>query len=182
MGLSVITLALARKYAAKIAAESSQKAFDEAVLESVKQSKLYTDEKFSQVLNFRVEIVDSLPLTDIDEHTIYFVKRSSPSGEDDFYYEYMYINGKWELMGSTELDLSGYWTIEQVKAYVKEKEYVLPIASETTLGGVKVNGESIQIAEDGTISVNDDYIDGQINIVMDDEKTISNPEIDSLFD
>lgn len=34
------------------------------------------------------------------------------------------------------------------------QDYILPIASQTTLGGVKVDGKTIFISEDGTISCN----------------------------
>lgn len=51
--------------------------------------------------------VTSLPTSDIDEHTIYMVLKSS-SSSGDVYSEYMYIDGKWELIGSSSADLSGY--------------------------------------------------------------------------
>lgn len=51
--------------------------------------------------------VDSLPTTNIDANTIYMVlKTSSTTG--DIYNEYMYIDSKWELIGSSSADLSGY--------------------------------------------------------------------------
>lgn len=160
MGLSVVTLALAKQYADEVAAAGSREALEQAVEEAVRQSKLYTDEALSHITSFKVQIVESLPLSDIDEHTIYFLRRRKPSGETDFYYEYMYINQAWELIGSTELDLSGYWTSEQVKAYVASKEYTLPRATATTLGGVKINGDSIDIDDEGCIFVVEEYAEG----------------------
>ena len=153
MGLSIVTLALAKKYADAVAAAGSTEALDKTIKEAVRQSKIYTDEALSNITSFKVQIVESLPLSDIDEHTIYFLKRTKPSGEMDFYYEYMYINNQWELIGSTKLDLTGYWTIEQTKAYIASKEYILPRATTTTLGGVKVDGETIAVNNEGAISV-----------------------------
>lgn len=56
--------------------------------------------------SFNVEVVTTLPTTDIDEHTIYFISNSG-SGTD-VYDEYMYINNTWEKIGNTQVDLSGY--------------------------------------------------------------------------
>lgn len=172
MGLSLITLALARS--------SAKKAIDAAVTQALADAYAYTDEKFSEIVSFKIKIVDELPpLAEADPHVIYFVERTDPSGEADFYYEYMVINGKWELIGSTELDLSNYWTIEQVKAYVDSKEYTLPVATASILGGVKIDGNSIQIDANGVISINEDFI----NSILDANFTdISEEQIDDLFD
>lgn len=56
--------------------------------------------------SFDIEIVNSLPITDIKDHTIYFVSKTGDAG--DVYDEYMYINNTWELIGTTAVDLSGY--------------------------------------------------------------------------
>lgn len=52
-------------------------------------------------------VVDSLPTDNILTDVIYLVPRSEAE-EDNVYYEYMYINDSFELLGSTEVDLSGY--------------------------------------------------------------------------
>lgn len=157
MAISIETYALAKKYADAVAAAGSKEALDKAVQQAVAESKLYTDEIVSHITSFVVKIVDELPSSNIDTHTIYFLRRKTPSGEADYYYEYMYIDNLWELIGSTELDLSGYWTSEEVKKYVDSKEYSLPKATKTSLGGVKVDGESIAINNEGTIYVVDKY-------------------------
>jgi len=58
------------------------------------------------ISSFNVEVVSSLPTTDIDTHTIYFLSNSGTG--TDIYDEYMYINNAWEKIGSTQVDLSGY--------------------------------------------------------------------------
>ena len=58
--------------------------------------------------SLKYEIVTALPTTDIDTHTIYMIK-DKESGEDK-YNEYLYVNGAWELIGNTDIDLSGYQT------------------------------------------------------------------------
>lgn len=187
MGLSIVTLALAKKYADAVAAAGSTEALDKAIEEAVRQSKIYTDEALSNITSFKVQIVESLPLSDIDEHTIYFLKRTKPSGETDFYYEYMYINNQWELIGSTELNLTDYWTIEQTKAYIASKEYILPRATTTTLGGVKVDGETITVNNEGVISVIDSYTEETAaevaqKLIDDNFNNITDTEIAHLFE
>ena len=159
MGLSVITYALAKKY---------------------------TDEKFSKFIGFNIQIVDTLPLTDIDTHTIYFVKRTSPSGEADYYYEYMYINNKWELIGSTELDLTNYYTKDEVQQYVADHAYTLPIATEYTLGGIKLDPDTMEIDSDGTLSVSDSHLEETSAEVAQETidnnfSSITSSEIGNLF-
>lgn len=183
MGVSVITLALARKAAKK----SIDKAAAKAIADAVEISKKYTDDQFNKIVSFKIEIVDNLPpLSEADPHVIYFIPRTSPSGEADFYYEYMVISNKWELVGSTELDLSNYWTIDETKAYIDSKEYILPQATKTTLGGVKVDGDSILINSEGVISVSEDYLkdvsgDETQKLIDENFDIISNDEISNLF-
>ena len=186
MAISIETLALARKYADAVAAAGSKEALDKAVQQAVAESKLYTDDIFSHIVSFKVEIVDSLPETDINPHVIYFLKRENPSGEEDFYYEYMYINNFWELIGSTQLDLSPYWTIEQTKAYIASKEYSLPRANKTSLGGVKIDGESIDIDNEGYIYVVDKYTKDTAtnvaqNVIDENFDNIKDTSIENLF-
>ena len=182
MAISIETLALARKYADAVAAAGSKEALDKAIQQAIAESKLYTDDVFSNI----VEIVDSLPETNIDPHVIYFLKKENPSEENDIYYEYMYINNSWELIGSTQLDLSSYWTIEQTKAYIASKEYSLPRANKTSLGGVKIDGKSIGINNEGFIYVVDEYTTGKAektaqSVVDANFTDIKASEIENLF-
>lgn len=57
------------------------------------------------------KVVDTLPKNDIDENKIYLLP--NPAGTDgNTYIEYMYIKGKWEVVGEykSELTLDGYYT------------------------------------------------------------------------
>lgn len=45
------------------------------------------------------KVVDVLPTSDISPTTIYLV-RSSSTGENDVYSEWVYINNKWERLGT----------------------------------------------------------------------------------
>lgn len=60
------------------------------------------------------KVVQSLPTTDVDGNKIYLLP--NPAGADDnTYIEYMYINGKWEVVGEykSEMSLDNYYTKEQ---------------------------------------------------------------------
>lgn len=52
------------------------------------------------------EVTTSLPSTGKDD-VIYLVKDTNGKDNNN-YLEYLWINGKWELIGSTQVDLSGY--------------------------------------------------------------------------
>lgn len=63
-----------------------------------------------------VEIVDELPETGT-EKVIYFV----PSESGDEKTEYMWVNGKWEPIGTTSIDLSGYWSKDELRVMTAEE-------------------------------------------------------------
>ena len=91
-------------------------------------------EAISNINSFNIQIVQSLPITNIDSHTIYFVPISAATvgtstvgsatvgAEYDVYEEYMYINNQWEKIGDTRIDLSGYATEEYVDSAISEAD------------------------------------------------------------
>ena len=68
-------------------------------------------------------IVSTLPTSNIDNNTIYMIEKST-SGINDAYNEFMYINNSWELIGSTETDLSDYYTQSEVDTLLDEKQSI----------------------------------------------------------
>ena len=68
-------------------------------------------------------IVSTLPTSNIDNNTIYMIAKST-SGINDAYNEFMYINNSWELVGSTETDLSDYYTQNEVNTLLDEKQSI----------------------------------------------------------
>lgn len=74
------------------------------------------------------EIVDELPeIKDADTNTIYMVKRTGSILAGDTYAEYMVVDGAWEQIGSTAVDLTNY------------VEKVVP-ATENVFAGLAANG------------------------------------------
>ena len=60
-------------------------------------------------INTNFQVVDALPTENISTSTIYLVPATTPSA-DNVYDEYIYVNGDWEHIGSTTIDLSDYVT------------------------------------------------------------------------
>ena len=60
----------------------------------------------SSIPKFAIEVVSSLP-SNPSTTTIYLIK-NQVDGDTNLYTEYIYTNGKWEKLGTQEVDLSGY--------------------------------------------------------------------------
>lgn len=82
------------------------------------KSKKYTDNAVSQSAGLHREIVNSLPISG-DEKVIYMVPVTG-SGDDN-YNEYMWVNGAYELIGNTRVDLTDYYNKTQVDAALSGK-------------------------------------------------------------
>lgn len=84
-----------------------------------------TKQDLAAIPKFGIEVVDELPTEEISDTTIYLVPQegSAASGQD-IYDEYIYIpgeeegQGKWELIGNTDIDLSNYSTTEQMNSAI----------------------------------------------------------------
>ena len=66
------------------------------------------------ISGFHAEIVSELPASG-QSNILYLVAKSSASSGDG-YDEYLYINGAWERVGSTDIDLSGYVQASEMHA------------------------------------------------------------------
>lgn len=106
-------------------------------------------------INF--EIVSRLPISDISETTVYLVPQKFTEN-NEAYYQYMFVDGKWQKIG-----ISG-----------------MPYADETIAGIVKVDGKSIKATVDGVISVDKDYVVSIVEETM-ENSIIEDVDIDKLF-
>ena len=155
--ISVETYVLSKKYTDDQIKDVEEVAIEEAVAEAVAIANAYTDQQVA-IAAWHIAFVETLPISDIDVHTIYFVPmNSSEKSDNNYYYEYIYANNNWELIGSTEFKPNDYMTKQEVMTYVQEyvteHEYVLQPATASTLGGVKVDTSSINLENDGEISI-----------------------------
>lgn len=69
-------------------------------------------------------IVPTLPVDSINENAIYMVSREGANGED-VYNEYMYINGTWEIIGNTSVDLSEYAKKEDILVKSVSSDFII---------------------------------------------------------
>ena len=114
------------------------------IIESGDLGKYITDSKLREELA-KIELkqvkVDSLPQTG-EGQTLYFVKE--PKGKDsNNYLEYLWIDGKFELIGSTQVDLTGYVKTSDLDPYAKTADVDKKIAD------VNVNVASKVAQKDG---------------------------------
>lgn len=77
-------------------------------------------------IGIKVEIVNNGldEVTNPNLTTIYLVSKENAE-EKNLYDEYLYIENKWEKIGSTEIDLSGYATIEYVDSQIGDINTIL---------------------------------------------------------
>ena len=89
-----------------------------------------------------LQVVDVLPTEEISTTTIYLVPNSS--GTHD---EYIYVNDTWEQIGTTDIDLSNYVTIEEYNKLVNNTTL---IASSTGAfkAGTDASGSGIAIGRE----------------------------------
>lgn len=66
-----------------------------------------TKGEVTAIPKFDVKVVTSLPTSNISASTIY-LKADTSSGTNNIYDEYLYVNSKWEIIGTTMADLANY--------------------------------------------------------------------------
>lgn len=77
------------------------------------KSETYTQAEVNSLIGaistLHIEVVQTLPTEDISTNTIYLVPKQT-AGQNDTYDEYIYVNNHWEHIGSTDIDLTNYYT------------------------------------------------------------------------
>lgn len=86
---------------------------------SSKAVREYVQGALADITGFSGEIVESLPEVGT-ANVIYLVPKSNAEG-NDVHDEYMWINGAFELLGSTAIDLSGYLKTTDLRAMTNEE-------------------------------------------------------------
>lgn len=125
----------------------SQDYYDKTAVDNKLSEEYYDkdeiDERLSAITTLNFLVVDSLPGDDQDEHTIYLVKKTDfddavdAPETNDVYEEYLWIDGKWELLGDTSVDLSGYAKLEDLPEVPVVK--TITIAMGQTSGTVSID-------------------------------------------
>ena len=102
-------------------------------------NKKYVDDARAAAGHLHREVVQTLPdAANADPNTLYMVLATG----GDHYEEYMVINGVWDMVGSTGDGTGG--------------EYVLPVATNARLGGVKSSAQDgfLAVTQEGFITFN----------------------------
>ena len=137
-------------------------------------AKKYTDSQIGEAIEFKVEIVQTLPQNP-DRHTIYLVPKSSTDPTDG-YIEQLQVN-KQEIIGQTSVNLDDYYTKTEVDQLFIDHQYVLPQATENTLGGVKLSSQ-FDTDIDGKVVLDENAF---AELVEDSVAPIDNADISDLF-
>lgn len=87
-------------------------------------SKSEIDNKIASIVTTTFEVVDELPQQG-ESNVIYLVPNEQ--SDDNEYEEYIWVNNKWELIGTTKVDLTPYYTSSQVD------DLINPISNDVTL-------------------------------------------------
>ena len=99
-------------------------------------TKTWSISKIAQAIatisSLNIEIVNTLPTQDISTTTIYFVPKTTAE-QNNIYDEYIYINNAWELIGTTEIDLTNYYTKTQTDNLLLAKQPTT-LATSVTIG------------------------------------------------
>ena len=104
------------------------------------KSESYTKQEVNELISlipkFSIEVVQTLPSENISKTTIYL--RPNRGTGLNFYEEYIYVKGQWELLGTPTLDLSGYVELDTFNNYISNR---WAIASSN--GGFKAGTKSV---------------------------------------
>lgn len=95
-----------------------------ALSQLANDTKFKTEAEIQEMIakssKLKKEVTTSLPTTGEDD-VIYLVK-DTKGKDNNNYLEYLWIDGKWELIGSTQVDLSGYATKSEVESKAEKAD------------------------------------------------------------
>ena len=113
-------------------------------------TKTEIDNKISAIPKFNIAVVSALPTSNISTTTIYLVT----SGEEsqNLYDEYIYVDSKWEKLGTQTVDLSGYVQKETGKG-LSSNDYTT--AEKNKLAGIQTGATKVEASStNGHIKIN----------------------------
>ena len=106
--------------------------------------------------------VTELPTTGV-ENTIYLVPKASAT--NNVYDEYIYVDNSWEIIGSTDIDLTQYARTDQANTFNGNQSIVGDLSATHS---IKKNGHEVltdeQVLNEHGTSTTDVYSQGQTNI------------------
>lgn len=121
---------------------------------------------------FDVQVVQVLPATG-EAHTLYFVPSSDPQ-TSNVYDEYLYANNAWEQVGSTAVDMSDYYTADEVDALLDDKAEIVELTQaeyDELTPAEKNNGKIYSITDAVVIDMNNYYTKTQADNAFNPKNT-----------
>lgn len=127
------------------------------------KTQTYTKEEvnslISNIKSFNAEIVTSLPTSNISTTTIYLVAKTDTEN-NDYYDEYLYINGSWEMIGNTKIDLTNYYTKNQVDTTFAKQSDLNTTNANVSQNATNIANRYTKTQVDGLISA---FITKEVN-------------------
>ena len=131
--------------------------------------KVWVTDRIKNLTGFTAKAVDALPETG-EDNIIYLVKNDASTETQNVYDEYLWINGAFEKLKSTDkIDLSDYYTKSQADTLLAAKQDRLVFDDVPTQG-------SNNVVTSGTV-----YTALAANANAADINSIGNADIDRLF-
>lgn len=132
-------------------------------LKSETYSKYEVQQLLSTISSLKLEVVTNLPTTNISSNTIY-LKPLDSAKENNIYEEYIYINSKWETIGTTAVDLTNYALKTEIPTKISELEQdvELGVSEEDVMDIIENNAEQTDTLDIGTSATYDATSDNQI--------------------
>ena len=120
MGTAIATALLGYAKSDAVSQEITEK-IGQALAEYITKTQMdqAIQEAIVEATGMTVSVEDKLPDTGV-EKVIYLVP-SATSTEKNVKDEYLWVDGRWELVGSTAVDLTGYWSKEDLTAMTSEE-------------------------------------------------------------
>ena len=117
--------------------------------ETYSKDEVYTKEEVDELIEvlpkFEIKVVDELPTKDISDTTIYLLRNTDSEG-NNFFDEYIYVNKRWELIGTTKIDLSDYYTSAEVDVLLDEKQDTLTAGTGIDITGNVISVDDTEVA------------------------------------
>lgn len=120
-------------------------------------TKQEVDSLIAAIPTLTYEVVQELPTTNISARTIYLVSNESAGEDHDFYYEYIYVGDtslpydpdNWELIGTTKIDLTDYYTKTEVDSLLNNKQDALTAGNNISISNdtIGVTGDVIKVLD-----------------------------------
>lgn len=154
-------------------------------------TKVYIAEQISEISKVTILVVDELPL--VGESNVIYLVPSNDSNPNNNRDEYIYLNGDWEKIGSTDIDLSEYSKTDNItldlvlknnnissepiiiealdgkKIELNNYGFLVRDEEDNTLGSINVLGTHIEISyKDSTLKINENDVEINKPLVLPD--------------